>query len=80
MPLVARLAVRAEGTDPARIGDIAGLDAVDAEARVEVERGRQLRLVARDVAGSLVMPDQAHAALARVAGDRFEVEVRVRLA
>jgi D-aminopeptidase len=60
------------------IGNIAGLDAVDAEPFVEVERVAKLRLVVAGSAASLVMPDQSHAAFATVGDDRLEVEVRRR--
>ncbi len=79
VPFIPDRSVRLPCADAAGVGDVAGLDAVDAEPLVQVERGAELLFVARDVAGGLVVADQVHAALLRVGRDRLEVEVGRRL-
>ena len=61
--------------DPARVGDITHLDRPDAEAAVELHRILKLCFVIRDIAVGFVMADQGDALLARIVGDRFQVEV-----
>ena len=78
--LVARIVdVRIAGHDPAGIRDIAGLDPVDAEALVKVERVAQLFFVIGDVPAGFMVPDDPHPLRARIRGHVFEVEIGIIL-
>src|SRR3546814_14544869 len=66
---------RARRDDPARVGDIAGLDRADAEPAIKLHRIVELRLIHRDIAAGFVMADQLDALLAPVIGDRLQVEI-----
>ena len=67
---------RAIGNDAACIGDVAGLYHVHAQLLVQRHRIVKLAFVIRDIAAGFVVPDQAHALVAGIAGHRIQIEVR----
>ena len=79
MPFEMDAAIVAQRLHAAGVGHVTGLHRVDAELRVQIERGAQLLFVHGDVAGGFVMTHQAHALLLRIGRERHDVEVRIRL-
>ena len=72
-PLSRRIARR---DDPAGVGDVAGLDHIDAQAAIKRHRVVQLRLIIGDIAARFMMADQADALLSRIGGQARQVEIR----
>ena len=80
VPLHAGFARRIAGCDdPARVGNITGLDGFDAKPSIQPHRIFELRLINGYVSARLVMTDQRHALALRIIGHRREVEIRGRL-
>ena len=71
-----RAAGRVAPVDLAVVADVAGLEGVHAEPRVQVERGIKLVLVVLDGAPGLVVADQVHAFLRGVGAQGLDVEIR----
>src|SRR6185503_15715760 len=79
VPLEVNPSILTQRFDAARVGDVTGLHAVDAQALIEIEPRLELPLVVRDVRGRFVMTDQVHALALRILGEPRQIEVRVRL-
>jgi hypothetical protein len=79
VPLEVNPAILTQRFDSARIGNVTGLHAIDAEPLVKIEPGFELPFVVRDVGGGFMMTDQVHALALRIRRECFQSEIRIRL-